>query len=62
MRCQACDRNCSCPRTLHTGEGKVLVGLTRPQLEELIDASEAIGASISYSTVQQLRTAKDLVS
>jgi hypothetical protein len=52
--CDACNRNCSCPRRLHTGEAKVLVGLTALEIRHLL---EGCGA---YALARRLEQALEI--
>jgi hypothetical protein len=54
--CDACNRNCSCPRRLNTGEGKALVGLTAEEIRHLL---ETCGR---YDLGRKLEMALDLVA
>lgn len=56
MRCLACSHNCSCPRVLHTGEGKVAVPLTKTELRALL-----YGEPMPYGLATRLERALELV-
>lgn len=56
MICDACNRNCQCPRRLNTGEGKALVGLTADEIRRLL-AGDALG----YELGRRLETALEVI-
>lgn len=61
MRCDACNRNCVCPRVLSTGEAKVQVSLTAGELEHLLAQEPGRGPVDVYGLYIRLERALELL-
>lgn len=54
MICDACNHNCQCPRRLHTGEAKALVGFTARELRYLLDGCGDYALSVKLERALEL--------
>jgi hypothetical protein len=54
MICDACNRTCQCSRHLHTGEVKALVGLTKREIEYLLEGCGDYALSVKLERAAQL--------